>query len=54
MLNTINQNFAKNYFLKGFKTSYIQSQTLNFILKKFKYSQKIDFLNLDIENEINF
>ena len=54
MLNTINQNFAKNYFLKGFKTSYIQSQTLNFILKKFKYSQKIDFLNLDIEgNEIN-
>ena len=54
MLNTINQNFAKNYFLKGFKTSYIQSQTLNYILKKFKYSQKIDFLNLDIEgNEIN-
>ncbi len=54
MLNTVNQNFAKNYFLKGFKTSYIQSQTLNFILKKFKYSQKIDLLNLDIEgNEIN-
>ena len=54
MLNTINQKNKKNYFLKGFKTSYIQSQTLNFILKKFKYSQKIDFLNLDIEgNEIN-
>ena len=54
MLNTINLKFAKNNFLKGFKTSFIQSYTLNSILKKKHFSKKIDFLNLDIEgNEIN-
>ena len=54
MLNTINLKFAKNNFLRGFKTSFIQSQTLNSILKKKHFSKKIDFLNLDIEgNEIN-
>ena len=55
MLNTINKNFAKNNFLKGYKTGYIQSKTLNSILKNSSFSKKkIDFLNLDIEgNEIN-
>ena len=54
MLNTINPKFAKNNFLKGFKTGFIQSRTLNFILKKRHFSKRIDFLNLDIEgNEIN-
>ena len=55
MLNTINKNFAKNSFKKGFKTGSIQSKTLNSILNKSKFkNKKIDFLNLDIEgNEIN-
>ena len=55
MLNTINKNFAKNNFLKGYKTGFIQSKTLNSILKYSNLSKKkIDFLNLDIEgNEIN-
>ena len=54
MLNTINLKFAKNNFLKGFKTSFIQSNTLNSVLKKTHFSKRIDFLNLDIEgNEIN-
>ena len=54
MLNTINLKFAKNSFLKGFKTSFIQSNTLNSILKKSNVSKGIDFLNLDIEgNELN-
>ena len=55
MLNTINKNFAKNNFLKGYQTGYIQSKTLNSILKDSNFSKKkIDFLNLDIEgNEIN-
>ena len=55
MLNTINKNFAKNNFLKGYKTGLIQSKTLNSILEDSNFSKKkIDFLNLDIEgNEIN-
>ncbi len=55
MLNTVNKKFANNSFRKGFKTSYIQADTLNSVLGKSKYrNKKIDFLNLDIEgNEIN-
>ena len=55
MLNTINKKFANSNFKKGFKTSYIQADTLNSVLGKSKYkNKKIDFLNLDIEgNEIN-
>lgn len=55
MLNTINKNYAKSSFKKGFKVGYIQSETLNSILIKSKLkNKKIDFLNLDIEgNEIN-
>ena len=55
MLNTINKQFAKSSFKKGFKIGYIQSETLNIILNKSKLkNKKIDFLNLDIEgNEIN-
>ena len=55
MLNTINKKFASSNFRKGFKTSYVQADTLNSVLSKSKYkNKKIDFLNLDIEgNEIN-
>ena len=55
MLNTINKQFAKSSFKKGFKIGYVQSETLNIILNKSKLkNKKIDFLNLDIEgNEIN-
>ena len=55
MLNTINKKFANSNFRKGFKTSYVQADTLNSVLSKSKYkNKKIDFLNLDIEgNEIN-
>ena len=55
MLNTINKKFAKTSFKKGFKTNYVDSQTLNSILDKLNFkNKKIDFLNLDIEgNEIN-
>ena len=55
MLNTVNKKFANSNFRKGFKTSYIQADTLNSVLGKSKYkNKKIDFLNLDIEgNEIN-
>ncbi len=55
MLNTINKNFAKNNFLKGYKTAFIESKTLNSILENSIFSKKkIDFLNIDIEgNEIN-
>ena len=55
MLNTINIKFAKSSFLKGFKTGFTNSETLNSILEKSKIkNKKIDFLNLDIEgNEIN-
>ena len=55
MLNTINKKFAKSSFRKGFKTSFVQADTLNSVLKKTKLkNKKIDFLNLDIEgNEIN-
>ena len=55
MLNTINKKFAKSSFRKGFKTSFVQADTLNSVLGKSKLkNKKIDFLNLDIEgNEIN-
>ena len=55
MLNTINKKFASSSFRKGFKTSYVQADTLNSVLGKSKYkNKKIEFLNLDIEgNEIN-
>ena len=55
MLNTINKKFAFNNFRKGFKTSYVQADTLNSVLDKSKFkNKKIDFLNLDVEgNEIN-
>ena len=55
MLNTINKKFANSSFKKGFKTSYIQTNTLNSALNKSKLkNMKIDFLNLDIEgNELN-
>ena len=55
MLNTINKKFAHNSFRKGFKTSYVQANTLNAVLDKSKLkNKKIDFLNLDVEgNEIN-
>ena len=55
MLNTINKKFANSSFKKGFKTSYIQANTLNSALNKSKLkNKKIDFLNLDIEgNELN-
>jgi FkbM family methyltransferase len=54
MLNTINIKFAKSSFLKGFKTGFINTETLNSILEKSKIkNKKIDFLNLDVEgNEI--
>jgi len=55
MLNTINKKFANSSFRKGFKTSFVQADTLNSVLEKSKLkNKKIDFLNLDIEgNEIN-
>ncbi len=55
MLNTIDKNFAKINFKKGFSTKTIFSSSLNSILERTKYkNKKIDFLNLDIEgNEIN-
>ena len=55
MLNTINKKFANSSFRKGFKTSFVQADTLNSVLGKSKLkNKKIDFLNLDIEgNEIN-
>ncbi len=55
MLNTIDKNFAKINFKKGFSTKTIFSNSLNSILERTKYkNKKIDFLNLDIEgNEIN-
>lgn len=55
MLNTINKKFAKSIFKKGFQTKFINSNTLNSILKNSKFKNKrIDFLNLDIEgNELN-
>lgn len=55
MLNTINKKFADSSFKKGFKTSFVQTDTLNSVLSKSKLkNKKIDFLNLDIEgNEFN-
>jgi hypothetical protein len=55
MLNTINKNFAKTNFKKGFKIDYVKSKTLNLVLDRSNFkNKKIDFLNLDIEgNEIN-
>ena len=55
MLNTINIKFANSSFKKGFKTSFVQADTLNSVLSKSKLkNKKIDFLNLDIEgNELN-
>ena len=55
MLNTINKKFANSSFKKGFKTSFVQADTLNSVLNKSKLkNKKIDFLNLDIEgNELN-
>ena len=55
MLNTVDKKFANTYFKKGFKTRYINSNTLNSILNESKFkNKKIDFLNLDIEgHELN-
>ena len=40
MLNTINIKFAKSSFLKGFKTGFINTETLNSILEKSKIKNK--------------
>ena len=55
MLNTVDKNFAKSNFKKGYNTTSIKSETLKLILDKSKFkNKKIDFLNLDIEgNELN-
>jgi len=55
MLNTVDKKFATINFKKGFQTKFINSNTLNSILKRSKFkNKKIDFLNLDIEgNELN-
>ena len=54
MLNTIDKQFAKSSFKKGYSTTTIKSNSLNSILENSKYrNKKIDFLNLDIEgNEL--
>ncbi len=54
MLNTIDKQFAKSSFKKGYSTTIIKSNSLNSILDNSKYrNKKIDFLNLDIEgNEL--
>ena len=55
MLNTVDKKFATINFKKGFQTKFINSNTLNSILKRSKFkNKKIDFLNLDVEgNELN-
>tara|TARA_B100001059_G_C17718467_1_gene519336 strand:+ start:91 stop:777 length:687 start_codon:yes stop_codon:yes gene_type:complete len=54
MLNTINKNFAKSNFKKGFNSGYVESKSLNSVLSYANSkNKKIDFLNIDIEgNEI--
>ena len=41
MLNTINKKFAINNFRKGFKTSYVQADTLKSVLDKSKFKNNI-------------
>ncbi len=54
MLNTIDKQFAKKSFKKGYSTTTVKSNSLNSILENSKYKNKrIDFLNIDIEgNEL--
>ena len=40
MLNTINKKFAKSSFRKGFKTSFVQADTLNSVLGKSKLKNR--------------
>mgnify|MGYP001277424971 CR=1 FL=1 len=54
MLNTIVKKNALSNFKKGFKSTYINSNSLNTLLENLNMNiKKIDFLNLDIEgNEL--
>ena len=55
MLNTINKQYAKMHFKKGFNEKVVDCNTLDSVLKSSNYNNKqIDFLNLDVEgNELN-
>ena len=51
VLNTTDENFAKRNFPNGYQTSEIECLSLDKILEKTKFKNKvIDFLNVDVEN----
>ena len=55
MLNTSDEKLAKIHFRNGFESKFIQSKSLNNIIKSSRFrKKKIDFLNIDVEgSEIN-
>ena len=54
MLNTTDKKLAKIHFRNGYKKKIIQVNSLNFFIKKnLDKSNKIDFINIDVEgNEL--
>ncbi len=51
VLNTTDENFAKKNFPNGYESKEIECISLNNILERTKYKNKIiDFLNVDVEN----
>ena len=55
MLNTSSKKLAQIHFRNGFKSKFINSNSLNSIIKDSKFKKKkIDFLNVDVEgSELN-
>jgi len=50
MLNTSDQKLAKIHFRNGFQSKFVQSNSLNTIIKASRFrKKKIDFLNIDVE-----
>tara|TARA_B100001029_G_scaffold51695_1_gene41376 strand:- start:16 stop:690 length:675 start_codon:yes stop_codon:yes gene_type:complete len=50
-LNTTDESFAKRNFPNGYKTLDVECSSLDSVLSKTKYKDKvIDFLNIDVEN----
>ena len=51
VLNTTDENFAKRNFPNGYESREIECLSLNNILEKTRFKNKIvDFLNVDVEN----
>ena len=51
VLNTTDESFAKRNFPNGYETIEIECLSLNNILEKTRFKNKIiDFLNVDVEN----